>query len=370
MRMMVKMLVLGLSATVTGAVSLSAQPVAPPPSATNAPGAKIKFATSVYDFGRAKANDAVKYTYYFTNTGDQILILTNVAPQCGCTAAGDWTRQVEPGKSGKIPIQFNTGNNNGPVVKQVTVTCNDKSQSTLFLQLKGTVYKPYEINPPLVVLNIPPDADTATMAISITNNMEEPLTLSAPEVTTKAFTAELKTIQPGKGYQLFISVVPPLKPGSTQGQVSLKTSLTNTPAFNIPVYANVQPPIVLSPLNISLPPAPLDNPQTASITIRNVSTNAVVLSEPAINAQGVEIQIKETDPGRVFTAVATFPKGFEAPAGQVLELTVKSSNPKCPLVRVPVSQAARHAPPAPPAAPAAIATPGSPLVPPLPPAPK
>ena len=72
-----------------------------------------------------------------------MLILNNVQPQCGCTTAGEWTKQVEPGKTGSIPIQFNTVGYNGPVFKQVTVTCNVTNQPMLFLQLKGTVYKPY-----------------------------------------------------------------------------------------------------------------------------------------------------------------------------------------------------------------------------------
>jgi copper(I)-binding protein len=367
MNMIMKNLALAFSALAIGTASVPGQPTsAPAPVAaavTNALGPKIKFATPMYDFGKARSGEPVKYTYIFTNTGDQLLILTNVVPQCGCTAAGDWTRQVEPGKTGNIPIQFNTANYNGAVFKQVTVTCNDKSQSTLFLQLKGTVYKPLEINPQLAVLNISPDAETGSMVVNITNNMDEALSLSAPESNNRAFAAELKTIQPGKGYQLTISAVPPLKPGSTQGQISLKTSWTNQPVLTVSVYANVQPPIVVIPSHITLPPAPLANSQTPSITIQNNSTNQLTLSEPAVNAQGVETQIKEMQPGRSFTALVTFPQGFEIPPGQQVELTVKSSNPNFPVVRVPITQFPRPAVPAAPPTPAAAATPDLPPLP-------
>ena len=62
----------------------------------------MQFATPLYDFGRMKAGDPVKYTYLFTNTGDRLLLLNSVQPQCGCTTAGDWTKQVEPGQTGSI----------------------------------------------------------------------------------------------------------------------------------------------------------------------------------------------------------------------------------------------------------------------------
>src|SRR5215510_16198111 len=75
-------------------------PASPAPAAdsgtTNGAGAKIQFATPIYDFGRIKSGEAVKYTYYFTNTGDTTLKITHVQPSCGCTTAGEYSKEVEP----------------------------------------------------------------------------------------------------------------------------------------------------------------------------------------------------------------------------------------------------------------------------------
>jgi len=59
----------------------------------------------------------------------------------------------------------------------------------------------------------------------------------------------------------------------------------------------------------------------------------------------VETQLKEMQAGRSFTALVTFPQGFEIPPGQQVELTLKSSNPKFPVVKVPVTQLPRPAAP-------------------------
>ena len=72
-------------------------------------GPKIQFATPMYDFGKVKSGELVKYTYVFTNVGGATLQVSNVQASCGCTTAGEWTRQVEPGQTGSIPIQFNSG---------------------------------------------------------------------------------------------------------------------------------------------------------------------------------------------------------------------------------------------------------------------
>ena len=363
-------LIWGFSAAMIGTAFAAADSAPPAPAAavqaeTNAPASKIRFATTLYDFGRARAGEPVKYTYIFTNVGDATLILTNVQPQCGCTAAGEWTRQVEPGNTGVIPIQFNTVNYNGPVFKQVTVTCNDKSQPTLFLQLKGTVFKQVDVNPQLAVLNLPPDAETGSALVTITNNGEEPLTLQPPESNNRAFKAELKTVQEGKSYQLMVSAVPPLSQGSVQGQITMKTSWTNMPVLSVSAFANVQPAVVVIPSHLTLPPAPLASAQTPSVMIQNNGTNVLALSEPTVNAQGVQVELKEMEPGRKFSALVTFPQGFEVPAGQQVELTVKSSNPKFPVVKVPVTQLPRVAAPPPPITPpqAGVDNPPSPLKP-------
>src|SRR5438093_7343951 len=160
--------------------TLPAAPVTAP-AATSA-GPTIQFQTKVYDFGKVKSGEPVKYTFIFTNTGDAVLILTNVQPSCGCTTAGEWSHQVEPGKTGTIPVQFNSANYGGQVVKTVTVTSNDKSQPSVGLQIKGTVWKPIDVNPAFAVMTIPAEAQTNIKTkVHIVNNIEEEVKLFAPE---------------------------------------------------------------------------------------------------------------------------------------------------------------------------------------------
>jgi hypothetical protein len=239
---------------------------APPPAPT---GPKIEFEKPIYDFGKVRAGDPVKHTFIFTNLGDATLILANVQPSCGCTTAGEWSRQVEPGKTGTIPVQFNSGNYSGPVTKTVTVTSNDKRQPSLGLQIKGTLWKPIEVTPQLAVLNLPAGAQTnATTVVRIVSNLDEPITLSAPESNNRAFTAQLTPTQPGKEFQLTISAAPPFEPGKAQAQITLKTSSTNSPLLTVNAWANVQPTVAAHPAPPPLAPlsdpSQIQNPATKS----------------------------------------------------------------------------------------------------------
>ena len=73
------------------------------------------------------------------------------------------------------------------------------------------------------------------------------------------------------------------------------------------------------------------------------------MSEPVVNAKGVDVQLKETEPGRAFALALIFPAGFEIAQGEKVELSVKSNHPQFPTIKVPIMQPARPAPPAMPA---------------------
>ena len=182
-----------------------------------------------------------------------------------------------------------------------------------------------------------------------------------PESNNRAFAAELKTNALGKGYQLIVSAVPPMPQGSVQGQISLRTSWTNPAIITVPVAITVQPAVMVIPSYITLASGPLGKAVTNSVSIQNNSTNLLTLSEPTVNASGAEAQIREMQPGKSFTAMVAFPEGFQVTPGQQVELSIKSSNPKFPLIKVPVMQMSRPAPP--PMAPTPTVAPATPVAP-------
>jgi hypothetical protein len=319
-------------------------PATATPAATPAPapsGAKIQFETPTYDFGRAKSGDAVKHTFTFKNTGCETLEINNVRPGCGCTTAGEWTKKVEPGGSGEIPIQVNTANFNGPIMKNVSVDSNDKSQPTTVLYMKGTVWKPIEINPQFAMINVPPDGEAGSTVVRIINNMDEPITLSKPEVNNPSFTATLKTNQPGKEFEMVVSVAQPIRTGYSQAQVTVKTSSSTVPTLSANIGANVQAAVTVIPAQITLPPGPLANQTMPSITIQNNATNMMTLSDWTTTAKDVQVKLSEANPGHLFTATLTFPQGYELPQGDQAVFTVKTSNPQYAVLKVPITQMQR-----------------------------
>ncbi len=314
--------------------------IEPTAKAVGAP--KIQFEATTFDFGRVKSGELVKHQFVFTNTGTATLEITDVHPGCGCTTAGAWDKTVEPGKTGTIPLQFNSTGYSSMVSKQTTVTCNDPSQPTLTLMLTGSIWKPIDVIPTMAFFNYTSEAQNKeTKVVRIVSNLDEPLTLAEPVCTNQSFHAELKTVKAGKEFELHVTALPPFSSAYVQVPITIKTSSTNNPSIDVIAYASVQPAVLVTPSQFMVTAGPLTNVTKAIVTIRSNGTNAITLTDAQINVPGAEIKVQEIQAGHLFNLTASFPVGFQMVPPQTYEATVKSSHPKFPIIKVPVYQQAR-----------------------------
>ena len=335
------LLVTSVLGTVTGALGQTtvSSVAAPTTSLSIAPAPKIQFAETTYDFGRVDSGEAVTHDFVFTNIGTATLEITGVRPGCGCTTAGDWDRRVEPGRTGIIPLQFNSGAFSGKVSKPATVTCNDPGQSIVVIYITGTIWKPFEVTPPMAVFNVSSEAkDSEVRVVHIVNNSDEPITLS-DLYCARPFQANLKTVEPGKEFSLEITATPPFTTNSTAVPITLKTSSPKMAEIKVSAYVVIKQPVVVAPSQILLPAGPLTDPVRSVVMIRDDGTNSLVLSDADVNIAGADVSVAETVRGRMFNLTVNFPAGLEIRPDQKAEVTVKSNHPGFPLIRVPVRQA-------------------------------
>jgi hypothetical protein len=325
---------------VRGAEAPAVSPLAGTTAGTSGP--RIQFAELAYDFGRIDVGAVVKHDFVFTNTGTALLEIREVRPGCGCTTAGAWDRQVAPGQSGRIPLQFNSAGFSGSVAKSATVACNDPAQPNVALHIRGTVWRPIEVTPQTVYFNLPSEAaSNETRVVRIVSNLEAPLVLSEPVCTNKAFRVELKTVKEGKEFELRVTAQTPFAANAIQAPVTLQTSATNMPVLTIPAYVSLQPAVTVMPAQIILPGGPLATAMQPSVTIRNTGTNALELSDATINLDGASVSLKPQQPGRLFTLQVSLPAGLQLQATQRVAVTLKSNHPKHPVLTVPVVQTSR-----------------------------
>ncbi|MDT8308970.1 MAG: DUF1573 domain-containing protein [Bacteroidales bacterium] len=100
---------------------------------------KIVFENPTFDFGTAKTGDVVKHTFSFTNQGLSDLIIHRTQAACSCTATMPTKKNLKPGESAEIALQFNTSGRKGKQVKTITVITNDYANPKTVLTIKGNL---------------------------------------------------------------------------------------------------------------------------------------------------------------------------------------------------------------------------------------
>jgi opacity protein-like surface antigen len=89
--------------------------------------AKFKWAEQAFDFGTVKEGTATQHDFWFTNEGNEPIIVQNVRVTCGCTTP-EWTKDpVLPGKKGKITVKYDTNGRVYSFSKTIYVVSNVKA---------------------------------------------------------------------------------------------------------------------------------------------------------------------------------------------------------------------------------------------------
>lgn len=98
----------------------------------------MKWETETHDFGDLEKGKPVTYQFSFVNTTKETVLLTDVKPSCGCTAANYTKTPIKPGEKGIVEATYNAAAP-GNFQKTITVSTNEKGTAPKVLIIKGSV---------------------------------------------------------------------------------------------------------------------------------------------------------------------------------------------------------------------------------------
>lgn len=114
-------------------------------------GPRMKFEQLIVDLGNIDPGSSNPADYKFKNTGDALLKIIKVTPDCGCTQLTLEKKEYEPGESGVMRFKYHAVSRPMPVTRRIVVTTNDPVEPVITLTIKARViekvtYEPKRLN--------------------------------------------------------------------------------------------------------------------------------------------------------------------------------------------------------------------------------
>jgi len=203
---------------------------------------KIEVVTgNTIEMGSVYGGEVVQKIAVIKNTGTDTLTITDVKAQCGCTATLMSEKVLAPSDTGKLSISFNTAGQNGHRSKQVYVMSNDPVNPKLTITFSADVMSVLDIMPKVIAFNNSKVDSSYTQTVTIKNpSMTESVTILSVTVDVPVIKTTLmkNKLMPGEETQLQVSIAP-VKSGTMNGKIGIKTDHKKQSQFDIGVFAFV-----------------------------------------------------------------------------------------------------------------------------------
>ncbi|MBN2532690.1 MAG: DUF1573 domain-containing protein [Spirochaetales bacterium] len=306
-------------------------------------GSAIRFHKLVHNFGTVDEGTKVPFTFSFSNSGSEPLIIEGVYPACGCTIAGEYDKEVKPGKQGGIPIILDTMGFQGHTAKTVRVDTNIPDQKSYTLTIEGTVIVQVAVNPRTLILGrIIDKAASLSGNVIITNNTGAPMEITDIIPPNDNTSVKLSVIEKDKEYSLDITVKPPYKEGQVTETIILKTNLERIPNINVGYSYFLAPVLDVKPTEVYINPDQI--PGGGSVREIYIYTGLNIPLEITNISftydKNIEYSIEETNKGELYKIILQFKPGFTFPSDAPIYITFQILNaPDSPVYTVPIKNA-------------------------------
>ncbi len=198
------------------------------------------FPETSYDFGEFSQDMEQAHTFIVRNTGQAILNILEVDPDCACTVPA-FDKEIPPGAEGKITLKLKPFSVVKQFQKKTRIRTDDPENPQVVLTLTGVSRPVVEILPSHIIRfkGSPNQRHEAT--VRLVSHMAMPLEIrevrnNQPERLAVA----LKVEKPGNTYALTVTNQES-QPGKYAGKIEVLTNIEKRPLLVIRVFGELYP---------------------------------------------------------------------------------------------------------------------------------
>lgn len=95
----------------------------------------------MWDIGKMKEGQVLKHTFVLANDSDKLLKIKEIHTSCGCTASKIDKKNLMPGETSNIGVEFNSKGYSGEVKQFVYVSTDSSDNPLLRFIIRAVVVK-------------------------------------------------------------------------------------------------------------------------------------------------------------------------------------------------------------------------------------
>lgn len=222
------------------------------------------------------------------------------------------------------------------------------SDAQISITLKGEIWQAVQLSPSNASfgrLTMESADNGATRKLTVTNNTDDPMEPGEPKSNSPRFKAALTPIEPGKRYELTVTLVPPLVSGNNAGQIEIETGVAEMPKLSVQANAFVTAPVDVSPSSLALTPGRTTE-LTRQFYIRSNIGKPIAISNLQSSTPQLKLDLSNVRDQLTWRLNVTIPPDYVPKTG-VDAITFDTNEPSTPHITIPISempQAGRNAP--------------------------
>jgi hypothetical protein len=194
-----------------------------------------------FDFGEIISGTKVDKKVVIKNVGTDTLVIGQVQPSCGCTAALISENKIGPNHSATLDIGFDSRGFNGTVHKSIAVNSNDNRNKVINITFTATITTILTFDPQFIYFqNITMDS-LATMKIKVTNTSQEAIEIKSFEHKIQGLKLEImqRKLMPKETTELSVTYAATSE-GMAQAEIIINTNSEKQPKASLRFYAFVK----------------------------------------------------------------------------------------------------------------------------------
>jgi len=322
----------------------SAQNAAKKPAEAKSGGAKpiLDLPRLTYDFGEMFEQKEYAYAFVVRNRGNADLIIEEVKPGCGCTAA-KWDKTIAPGKEGKIELVIDASKVHGQFSKATEVKTNDPDRGQFTLVMSGKEIPLVQVTPDGTIYLHGRPGEKVEKELTISSNEKDldfQVTGVSSNMDDKIKYSYAKGTKPGD-YVIKVEKDPKLPIMSTYGTLIVRTNSKKSPETSLQVHIMTKSSILVSPsvLNYGqMKFADAKGPGTQSTKTLTVTkaTGKIKITDVTTSNPNFKATLETVTPEQQYKVKVVFtpPTRRQSKQTESGEMVLHTNDPQEPTLRV------------------------------------